>query len=582
MTRLPESSSWEEEIELISRSERVAGGLDGPANRPLKSLANRTRYLKDQADTADESIAEKVSAVKTFAEGATLESPREEILFDSYRLVWTGEFPKTVPVASTPETTGGVGAGRWAYTSDAAIRSNLASGEEGMGAHLLAVKQPFSDANKRTQYAYNTERFSFFDMPGAGFDLFNPFTDYDDKSRAAAVASRSVYYGVDQLVAPRMGFKTWKYIDGAYDRSCVVSIRNTMTPDDMSEPSTQSFGISSAAALAKYANRDAVGIYCHIVAPPELLKSVNTTFTATTVTCSDLTPEVVAKLRYHQIIDVNGSDGVWYSSLIVGVDAETKTIKIDTGWYIVSGTGTGIPAAGATMRITAITKAWAANFILSVNEDSRATSMAGFELGMYNRKAAIAGVGYGYDMYSGGDYNILNGFQARGKYYCGFRSYAESTFGFASTGGSAYNFYASGGTRGAYLWGNVFGLIIKDSSSYAFQYQDAENNFITGMDASGRWQRMKWSFTTTDMGAVASSYSCITAASPTADSSTITMPPQSHGKVFFVRNFSADVALTLIGSFEKGAGTFQVPALNTMGFFSDGTYWYPMTRYLPV
>ncbi|RLL18107.1 hypothetical protein D9K77_10910, partial [Klebsiella pneumoniae] len=129
MTRLPESSSWEEEIELISRSERVAGGLDGPANRPLKSLANRTRYLKDQADTAGELIAEKVSAVKTFAEGATLESPREEILFDSYRLVWTGEFPKTVLAGSTPQGTGGIGAGRWAYTSDAVLRSNLVSSE---------------------------------------------------------------------------------------------------------------------------------------------------------------------------------------------------------------------------------------------------------------------------------------------------------------------------------------------------------------------------------------------------------------------------------------------------------------------
>lgn len=46
MARIPESSSWEEEIELISRSERVSGGTDGVANRPLKSLANRTRYLK--------------------------------------------------------------------------------------------------------------------------------------------------------------------------------------------------------------------------------------------------------------------------------------------------------------------------------------------------------------------------------------------------------------------------------------------------------------------------------------------------------------------------------------------------------
>jgi hypothetical protein len=64
MTRLPESSLWEEEIELISRSERVSGGLDGVANRPLKSLANRTRYLKEKSEASDGLIAEKVSAVK--------------------------------------------------------------------------------------------------------------------------------------------------------------------------------------------------------------------------------------------------------------------------------------------------------------------------------------------------------------------------------------------------------------------------------------------------------------------------------------------------------------------------------------
>ena len=137
MARIPESSLWEEEIELISRSERVSGGLDGVANRPLKSLANRTRYLKDKADESSELIAEKVSAVKTFAEGATLESPREEILHDAYRLVWTGEFPKVVPVASSPETTGGVGAGRWAYTSDAVIRSGLASSDPLQGDSLV-------------------------------------------------------------------------------------------------------------------------------------------------------------------------------------------------------------------------------------------------------------------------------------------------------------------------------------------------------------------------------------------------------------------------------------------------------------
>ncbi|HBR3112972.1 TPA: hypothetical protein L9R57_004980, partial [Klebsiella pneumoniae] len=127
MARIPESSSWEEEIELISRSERVSGGLDGVANRPLKSLANRTRYLKKKADESDELAAEKVSAVKNFAEGAILDSPRDEILHGAFRLVWTGEFPKIVPADSSPKTTGGVGVGAWAYTSDAVIRQELSS-----------------------------------------------------------------------------------------------------------------------------------------------------------------------------------------------------------------------------------------------------------------------------------------------------------------------------------------------------------------------------------------------------------------------------------------------------------------------
>lgn len=131
MTRLPESPSWEEDIELISRSERVSGGLDGVANRPLKSLVNRTRYLKEKSDKAEELVDEKVGAVKTFEAGAILESPREEILYGAYRMVWTGDFPKTVLAGSSPAGSGGVGAGRWAYTSDAVIRQSLES-EDGL------------------------------------------------------------------------------------------------------------------------------------------------------------------------------------------------------------------------------------------------------------------------------------------------------------------------------------------------------------------------------------------------------------------------------------------------------------------
>ena len=125
MTNITESPSWEESISLIARNERVTGGQDGVANRPLKGLANRTRYLKKKYDEVAEDVSGKVEAVKTFAEGATLLSPRDEIVYGNYRLVWTGEFPKNVPADSTPASSGGISAGAWAYTSDGPLRRDI-------------------------------------------------------------------------------------------------------------------------------------------------------------------------------------------------------------------------------------------------------------------------------------------------------------------------------------------------------------------------------------------------------------------------------------------------------------------------
>lgn len=125
MTNITESPSWEESISLIARNERVTGGQDGVANRPLKGLANRTRYLKKKYDEVAEDVSGKVEAVKTFAEGATLLSPRDEIVYGNYRLVWSGEFPKNVPADSTPASSGGISAGAWAYTSDGPLRRDI-------------------------------------------------------------------------------------------------------------------------------------------------------------------------------------------------------------------------------------------------------------------------------------------------------------------------------------------------------------------------------------------------------------------------------------------------------------------------
>lgn len=125
MTDINESPSWEDKVSLIARSERVEGGQTGPANRAPKQLANRTAFLKQQADSLNGEVSNKIGAAFSFSLGGTLGSVKDEIIYGSYRLVWTGEYPKVVPSDSTPETTGGVGAGSWAYSSDAAIRDEI-------------------------------------------------------------------------------------------------------------------------------------------------------------------------------------------------------------------------------------------------------------------------------------------------------------------------------------------------------------------------------------------------------------------------------------------------------------------------
>ena len=50
MANLPETQQWEDGIYQIEVSDPVLGGPDGITNRPLKQLASRTAYLKQQVE----------------------------------------------------------------------------------------------------------------------------------------------------------------------------------------------------------------------------------------------------------------------------------------------------------------------------------------------------------------------------------------------------------------------------------------------------------------------------------------------------------------------------------------------------
>lgn len=70
----------------------------------------------------------------SFQGGALLTEPNQALRWklpdgngEYYR--WDGDFPKSVPAGSTPDTAGGVGIGAWVSIADAALRSELQSGD---------------------------------------------------------------------------------------------------------------------------------------------------------------------------------------------------------------------------------------------------------------------------------------------------------------------------------------------------------------------------------------------------------------------------------------------------------------------
>lgn len=80
--------------------------------------------------TAEEAIRNYgYITMDSFEDGVTLTLPNQVLRYEAtgeyYR--WDGEFPKTVPAGSTPDSTGEVKLGAWVSVGDASLRTNLSS-----------------------------------------------------------------------------------------------------------------------------------------------------------------------------------------------------------------------------------------------------------------------------------------------------------------------------------------------------------------------------------------------------------------------------------------------------------------------
>ncbi|GBO47328.1 SGNH/GDSL hydrolase family protein [Pectobacterium versatile] len=131
MANLPESPQWTEGVYQIERNDPVGGGPNGAANKPLKDLANRTRWLYQKFNTAFDDLG--WMQLGTWAVGLEVSLPTQIVNHQGawYRYRGSLDAPHFIAGAS-PADDGGVWSGDnpdgvWVDVGDASIRAELSS-----------------------------------------------------------------------------------------------------------------------------------------------------------------------------------------------------------------------------------------------------------------------------------------------------------------------------------------------------------------------------------------------------------------------------------------------------------------------
>lgn len=433
------------------------------------------------------------------------------------------------------------------------------------------------DASGKTQQEVNDEQKEVKDRIVYIQDFGGAYTDFDPstaESEAKAIANQNSkpYDGARQFVFPMRTLKVWNYLDGYKDRGAVVSFSN-VDSFDAPEPVTQVLGVSNPRGLIEYKDRDVVGIYNAVGAQKALLKSTNTTFSATSVTCPDF---VISDLRKDQIIDVvDGAEK--YSSIVESVSGNTVTI-VD-GWYKHSVLGDkGTPTNGSQLILVPNTKVWGQNTNVFISEDSDVHSFAGFEMGIFNYKAD--GMGYGYDVWNGGSKQTGQGYQTRGQFNVGFYAFEGTQIGFVAKDSVQIGFYANGGVEGFQSQNSNYGFTAKSSLNYSFRVLDSNNVFLSGVTSNGAQERFKLT-QTSETGNTISNFSVVSIFNAPSNNFVVNLPnpSENYQRVIYVKNINASNAILLAGSVEGGTGSLPLPTRSTLQLFCDGSAWYPISKH---
>lgn len=125
MANLPESSSFDAGVYQLELTDPVIGGPSGVSNAPLKNLANRTRYLKDQLDAVVSSMGGKQPLDATLTALAALVTAADKLIYatgaDAFATTPLTAFARTIlddaDAATARATLGAFAGGQQVFTA---------------------------------------------------------------------------------------------------------------------------------------------------------------------------------------------------------------------------------------------------------------------------------------------------------------------------------------------------------------------------------------------------------------------------------------------------------------------------------
>lgn len=316
--RVPDSSI----NQLPSAEERAWKGLgfDG-AGQPK---------LQDPAGTG---LWGYVPAIGSFEKGSLLTQRFEVLLWESTDEYWRwdGAMPKIVLPGSTPDTAGGRGKGKWLDVTDATLRSNLGSSEEGLGADLVAANAYHSVR----EILSRTKTYS-------DYGKSPPINGYDEVFYASVFADKP---GDNDLYLPgKLNIAADLY--GTSNNAALLTLLG-----NNSDSFRAQIVSGNTSVLSGYAMAEDLLIYGGMVGRSAITTN-SPTYTANTITITDGAD--LSKLKTDSVIKT--SDLYW--GKVVSISGNVITVD---GWYKLK--VAGIPA-GSSAELNRIDKIYFENLVM--------------------------------------------------------------------------------------------------------------------------------------------------------------------------------------------------------------------------